>query len=181
MKSQIIIHNYESPRGELVLGSFGDRLCMCDWANTQKHEANRRRIARLLGADFAEGLTPVIERASAQLNEYFAGLRHDFDVPLLFAGTEFQKKVWETLLTIPYSQTVTYGEMSRITGMPKAVRAVAAAIGANAISVIVPCHRVTGSNGVLTGYAGGLEAKCFLLEHENQTSRTSQTSQISLF
>lgn len=166
MNTHIIIQKYTSPCGDLVLGSFGERLCMCDWTHSQKHEANRRRLVRLLRADFAEGLTPVIEQATAQLDEYFAGVRRDFDVPLLFVGTEFQKKVWETLLTIPYGHTVSYGEMARLIGMSKAVRAVAAAIGANAISVIVPCHRVTGSNGVLTGYAGGLEAKRFLLELE---------------
>lgn len=172
MNCQIIIYNYESPCGKLVVGSFGDRICMCDWTLGQKHEANRRRIARLLRADFAEGLTPVIERATAQLDEYFAGVRRDFDVPLLFAGTEFQKKVWETLLTIPYGQTISYGEMARLIGMPTAVRAVAAAVGANAISVIAPCHRIIGRSGSLTGYAGGIEAKRFLLELENQESQT---------
>lgn len=166
MNCQITIYNYESPCGDLVVGSFGERLCMCDWTHSQKHEANRRRLVSLLRADFAEGLTPVIEQATAQLDEYFAGVRRDFDVPLLFAGTEFQKKVWKTLLTIPYGHTVSYGEMARITGMPSAVRAVAAAVGANTISIIAPCHRVTGSDGSLTGYAGGLEAKRFLLEHE---------------
>lgn len=168
MNCQITIYNYESPYGDLVVGSFGERLCMCDWTHSQKHEANRRRLVSLLRADFAEGVTPVIERAEAQLDEYFAGLRRTFDMPLLFVGTEFQKKVWETLLTIPYGHTVSYGEMARFIGMSKAVRAVAAAIGANAISVIVPCHRVTGSNGALTGYAGGIEAKRFLLELERQ-------------
>lgn len=166
MNCQITIYNYESPCGELVVGSFGERLCMCDWTHSQKHEANRRRLVSLLHADFAEGVTPVIERATAQLDEYFAGQRRMFDMPLLFVGTEFQKKVWEALLTIPYGQTVTYGEMARLIEMPSAVRAVAAAVGANALSIIAPCHRVTGSNGALTGYAGGLEAKRFLLELE---------------
>ncbi len=170
MNCQITIYNYESPCGELVVGSFGDRLCICDWTHSQKHEANRRRLVSLLRADFAEGLTPVIERTAEQLDEYFAGVRRDFDVPLLFVGTEFQKKVWETLLTIPYGHTVSYGEMARLIGMSKAVRAVAAAIGANALSIIAPCHRVTGSNGALTGYAGGLEAKRFLLELEQELS-----------
>lgn len=172
MTCQITIYNYESPCGELVVGSFGERLCMCDWTHSQKHEANRRRIARLLRADFAEGLTPVIERATAQLDEYFAGVRRDFDVPLLFAGTEFQKKVWETLLTIPYGHTISYGEMALLIGMPSAVRAVAAAFGSNALSIIAPCHRIIGRSGSLTGYAGGFEAKRFLLELENQESQT---------
>lgn len=172
MNCQITIYNYESPCGELVVGSFGERLCMCDWTHSQKHEANRRRIARLLHADFAEGLTPVIERATAQLDEYFAGVRRDFDVPLLFAGTEFQKKVWETLLTIPYGHTISYGEMARLIEMPSAVRTVAAAVGSNALSIFAPCHRIIGRSGSLTGYAGGLEAKRFLLELENQESQT---------
>lgn len=166
MNYQITIYNYESPCDELVVGSFGERLCMCDWTHSQKHEANRRRIARLLRADFAERLTPVIERATAQLDEYFAGVRRDFDVPLLFAGTEFQKKVWETLLTIPYGHTISYGEMARLIGMPSAVRTVAAAVGSNALSIIAPCHRIIGRSGSMTGYAGGLEAKRFLLELE---------------
>lgn len=172
MNTHIIIQKYTSPCGDLVLGTFGERLCLCDWTLGQKHESNRRRIARLLHADFAEGLTPVIERATAQLDEYFAGVRRDFDVPLLFAGTEFQKKVWETLLTIPYGHTISYGEMARLIGMSSAVRAVAAAVGANAISIIAPCHRIIGRSGSLTGYAGGLEAKRFLLELENQESQT---------
>ena len=166
MNCQITIYNYESHCGELVVGSFGERLCMCDWTHSQKHEANRRRLVSLLRADFAEELTPVIERATAQLDEYFAGVRRDFDVPLLFAGTEFQKKVWETLLTIPYGHTVSYGEIARLIEMPSAVRAVAAAVGANALSVISPCHRIIGRSGSMTGYAGGLEAKRFLLELE---------------
>ncbi len=168
MNKHIIIQKYTSPYGDLVLGDFDGRLCLCDWMHSKKYDTNCRRLSRMLNADFAEGLTPVIERATAQLDEYFASLRRTFDVPLLFAGTEFQKKVWETLLTIPYGHTVSYGEMARLIGMSKAVRAVAAAIGANAISVIVPCHRVTGSNGALTGYAGGLEAKRFLLELEQE-------------
>lgn len=168
MNTHIIIQKYTSPCGELVVGDYDGRLCLCDWTHSQKHEANRRRLVRLLRADFAEGLTPVIERATAQLDEYFAGVRRDFDVPLLFAGTEFQKKAWETLLTIPYGQTVSYGEMARLIEMPKAVRAVAAAIGANALSIIAPCHRIIGRSGSLTGYAGGLEAKRFLLELEQE-------------
>lgn len=105
--------------------------------------------------------------AIAQLDEYFAGKRRQFDVPLLFAGTEFQKTVWDTLLTIPFGQTVSYGELARQIGMPKAVRAVANANGANSISIFAPCHRVIGSDGTLTGYGGGLPVKEFLLRLEN--------------
>ena len=96
-----------------------------------------------------------------------------FDIPLLLVGTDFQKKVWEQLLAIPYGETVSYGELAASLGMPSAVRAVANANGANAISIFVPCHRVTGSGQTLTGYGGGLDAKRFLLELEGgDTGRT---------
>ena len=120
----------------------------------------------MLGAEFEEGFSPVIDKAKTQLDEYFAGARREFDVPLLFAGTDFQKKVWDALLTIPYGQAISYGEMARRIGMPTAVRAVANANGANAISIFAPCHRVIGSDRKLTGYAGGLEAKEYLLTLE---------------
>ena len=105
--------------------------------------------------------------ACRQLDEYFRHERQSFDLPLFFVGTEFQKKVWQTLLTIPYGTTVSYAYLARRIGMPRAVRAVANANGANAISIFVPCHRVIGSDGSLTGYGGGLPAKKYLLELEN--------------
>ena len=108
----------------------------------------------------------ITDVANQQLDEYFRRERTAFDLPLLFVGTEFQKRVWEELLRIPYGATLSYGEMTRKLGIPKAVRALANANGANPISIIAPCHRVIGSNGTLTGYGGGLEAKRYLLELE---------------
>lgn len=104
--------------------------------------------------------------AVAQLDEYFRGARREFDVPLLHVGTDFQKRVWRSLMTIPYGVTVSYGEMARRIGSPRSVRALANANGANPISILVPCHRVIGSGGSLTGYGGGLDAKNYLLRHE---------------
>lgn len=165
-KNTIIIHPYESPCGVLTLGSLGDRLCLCDW-QTKGHRARvNRRLQRLLGAEFAEGTSPVTEAAAVQLDGYFAGERPAFDVPLLFAGTDFQKKVWEALLAIPYGTTVSYGELARRIGMSSAVRAVANANGANPMSVFAPCHRVIGADRSLTGYGGGLEVKEYLLKLE---------------
>lgn len=164
---RIITGRYESPCGTLMLGSFADRLCLCDWQ--MGHEHNNRvngRLRRMLGAEFEAGGSPVIDEAKIQLDEYFAGARREFDVPLLFAGTDFQRRVWAALPTIPYGQTISYGEMARRIGMPTAVRAVANANGANAISIFAPCHRVIGSDRKLTGYAGGLAAKTFLLQME---------------
>ena len=120
----------------------------------------------LLNAGYTEMTSEIIEETRRQLDEYFRHERQAFDIPLLTAGTEFQKSVWNSLMEIPYGQTITYGELATLLGKPAAVRAVANANGANAISIIIPCHRVIGSNNTLTGYGGGLEAKKFLLELE---------------
>ena len=127
----------------------------------------------LLNADYTEMTSEIIEETRRQLDEYFRHERQAFDIPLLTAGTEFQESVWNSLMEIPYGQTITYGELATRLGKPAAVRAVANANGANAISIIIPCHRVIGSNNTLTGYGGGLEAKKFLLELEQtQTNHT---------
>ncbi|WP_086476478.1 methylated-DNA--[protein]-cysteine S-methyltransferase [Arenibacter amylolyticus] len=117
----------------------------------------------------------VLEDAVYQLNEYFAGKRTEFSLQLNPEGTPFQQKVWQALQEIPYGQTVTYGELSKSLGDPKAIRAVASANGKNPLWIVIPCHRVIGSDGSLTGYAGGLERKKWLLEHE------SPAKQLSLF
>lgn len=176
------MHRYESPCGELLLGEFDNKLCLCDWVVERHHERVVRRLERVLSATVTERLgwkrycgspvqgeavgCDVLKQAKQQLDEYFAGQRREFDLPLLFVGTDFQKRVWNELLRIPYGHTVSYGEMARNIGMPSAVRAVANANGANAISIFAPCHRVIGSDGSLTGYGGGLEAKRFLLALE---------------
>ena len=158
---------YQSPYGELLLGSFGDKLCLCDWMLNEKRRVPvDKRIRQALHADYEEGTSEVIARAIIQLDEYFACKRTIFDVPLLAVGTEFQRTVWQELQNIPYGKTVSYGELSRKLGNPKAVRAVAAANGANALSILIPCHRVVGSNHTLIGYAGGLAAKQGLLALE---------------
>ena len=115
---------------------------------------------------YEESTSEVIQKAIKQLDEYFNGERTAFEVPLLFVGTDFQKSVWYKLLDIPYGSTVSYGELAKQLDMPKAVRAVAAANGANAISIFAPCHRVIGSNHTLVGYGGGLPAKKRLLDLE---------------
>ena len=107
-------------------------------------------------------------RVESQLREYFAGRRQSFDVELNLQGTEFQLAVWNELLRIPYGDTITYAELARRIGKPSAIRAVGAANGANPIPVIVPCHRVIGSNGTLTGYGGGIERKQWLLALEGR-------------
>ena len=109
-----------------------------------------------------DGLAVVVE----QLEAYFAGSRQSFDVPLALAGTDFQRRVWEGLLEIPYGETMSYGELARRVGRPGASRAVGLANGRNPVAIIVPCHRVIGANGTMTGYGGGLDRKVWLLDHE---------------
>lgn len=171
MKEKNVIRTirYESPCGTLVLGSMDGALCLCDWSVEPHHGRVAYRLCRVLDARLVEGATAVTDRAARQLDEYFAGKRQGFDLPLLFAGTDFQQRVWRSLLAIPFGQTVSYAEQARRLGMPRAVRAVANANGANALSVFVPCHRVVGSNHRLTGYAGGLAAKEYLLRLEQNS------------
>lgn len=165
-KNKIITRKYQSPCGTLVLGSFGNRLCLCDWQTEKHREHVNNRLRRLLDAEFSDGTSAIIDRAISQLDEYFDGKRQNFDIPLLFVGTDFQKKVWDALLTIPFGKTVSYREIADMIGKPKAVRAVANANGANSISIFAPCHRVIGSDHTLTGYGGGLPTKEYLLKLE---------------
>lgn len=129
-------------------------------------ERHLLRIKKQLKTDFQDGSSPITERAKKQLHEYFTRQRRSFSVPYKLVGTEFQKMVWSSLANIPYGKTISYGEQARRLGMPNSVRAVANADGANPISIILPCHRIVGSNNRLTGYGGGLEAKQYLIDLE---------------
>lgn len=160
---KIITRGYDGACGRLTVGSYGDRLCLCDRAVEGHRSRIDERLRRELGAELVEGSSAVVDSARRELDEYFAGRRREFDIPLLLVGTEFQKLVWNALVSIPFGTTVSYGELARRIGRPKAVRAVANANGANAVLIFVPCHRVVGSDRSLTGYAGGLEAKACLL------------------
>lgn len=162
----VLIQYFPTAYGELILGSFGDRLCLCDWRYRRMRAAVDARIQRGLNASYEEGTSDVIELAKAQLNEYFAGERTMFDVPLCLVGTDFQQRVWNALLTVPFGATETYASLTSKVAEPTAIRAVASANGANAISIMVPCHRIIGSNGELVGYAGGLPTKKMLLQLE---------------
>lgn len=171
MKQQVNIHYYNSPCGELVLASVGDELCLCDWNEMPCAERNKRRLVRLLNAEFTTASSPVLEQTKQELGEYFAGKRKAFDIPLHPVGTDFQKQVWQALLEIPYGETRTYKEIALRVNNLKGVRAVAQAIGANGMSILIPCHRVIGTNHSLTGFAGGIEAKILLLNIESKDSR----------
>ncbi len=149
-----------SPVGDLTLVAGDHGLVAILW---QDDDPDRVRMeARVEASDH-----PVLVETAKQLAAYFAGKLERFDVPLDFRGTDFQKQVWAALLTIPFGQTRSYGEIARQIGRPSASRAVGAANGRNPISIIAPCHRVIGSAGALTGFAGGLDAKRYLLDLEN--------------
>lgn len=159
--------NFKTPFGEMLLGSFENKLCLADWRYRRMRPAIDRRIQKQMGVEFRSGESEVIQQTKAQLLEYFEGKRNNFDVPLMLIGTDFQKSVWEFLLKTPFGETTTYRQIAKSLGKETAIRAVGTANGANCISIIVPCHRVLGSDGDLVGYAGGKRTKKKLLELEN--------------
>lgn len=148
-----------SPVGKLTLVANERGLAAVLWENDDP-----KRVP--LGPLHENKSHPLLAEAERQLQQYFEGGREMFDLQLDFTGTEFQKQVWAALLTIPFGQTRSYAQIAEQIGNPAAVRAVGAANGRNPISIIAPCHRVIGSNGKLTGFAGGMEAKAFLLKLE---------------
>ncbi len=135
----------------------------------REHAETRTRYGELL-----EQPHPLIERTARQLDEYFAGERRSFDLPLHLAGTPFQEETWRALLTIPYGETRSYSQQAQVVGKPNAVRAIGRTNGLNPLSIIVPCHRVVGKSGHLTGYAGGLDKKQYLLALESKVSVNDQ-------
>ncbi|MEB3898699.1 methylated-DNA--[protein]-cysteine S-methyltransferase [Pseudomonas juntendi] len=153
----------QSPVGTLTLVARGDCLAAVLW---EQERENRVRLGELHRSD----THPTLTETARQLSEYFAGQRQRFELPLDFLGTDFQRQVWAALLTIPFGETRTYSEIARQIGKPSAVRAVGAANGRNPISIIAPCHRVIGASGSLTGFAGGLQAKQYLLALEGRQS-----------
>lgn len=164
--NEIIYQHHHCAHGELVLGSFNEQLCLCDWRYRKMGPAIGNRLRSQLKAEFVEGESDVIQHAIDQLSEYFSYQRKVFDVPLLPVGSPFQHSVWRALLEIPFGSTSTYRQLAEAIGKPSAIRAVASANGANALAILVPCHRIIGSDGSLVGYAGGLRVKEKLLDLE---------------
>lgn len=150
----------------MLVGATDEALCLLEFADRRALETQIDRIRRRLGAVLVPGETDLVRQAADELGRYFAGELRKFTVPLATPGTDFQREVWMQLRTIPYGQTRSYGEQARQIGRPTAVRAVARANGDNRIAIIIPCHRVIGSDGKLTGYGGGLWRKQRLLELE---------------
>lgn len=154
-----------SPVGRLKVVATDRGLAAILWENEDPHRVR-------LGTMLENPHHPIVIQVQAELGEYFAGTRTAFTVPLDMTGTAFQRRVWSALLAIPFGETRTYGELARQLGSPNASRAVGAANGKNPISIITPCHRMIGSDGSLTGFAGGLATKQFLLRHERTHAQT---------
>lgn len=164
--AQINISYYNKYEMELILGSYQEKLCLLGFMGSKKRVQQDKKIQKLLNAKFVECEDEVLLQTAKELDEYFLQKRTTFTISLLLVGTEFQKKVWEALGKIPYGETITYKQQAKMIENEKAVRAVANANGANPISIILPCHRIIGSNGSLTGFGGGIELKKRLLEIE---------------
>jgi methylated-DNA-[protein]-cysteine S-methyltransferase len=172
--NRINIQRHQIDIGELLIGSSGDRLCLLWFGANEVGRAVEDMISRKLDAEFVERNDEVLEKTRKQVNEYLSGNRKEFDIPLLMIGTDFQRRIWRALIRIPYGATSTYGRIAEDIGIPRAARAVGGATGANPISIIIPCHRVIGSNGGLVGYGGGLPLKKWLLGLEQGDTRTQR-------
>ena len=167
----ITIKDIQTPLGKMRAGATDDGICLFDFEYRKSIDSILNRISSgLNNMSFAAGEHQYIDELEKQISEYFTGIRKEFDLPLHLIGTPFQKQVWEGLQEIPFGETRSYKAQSIFLGNEKAIRAVAGANGENGIAIIIPCHRVIGENGSLTGYGGGLLRKKWLLDHEAKFS-----------
>jgi AraC family transcriptional regulator, regulatory protein of adaptative response / methylated-DNA-[protein]-cysteine methyltransferase len=169
----------ETVLGPMVAGAVGDGICLLEFSDRRMLNTEYKDLRRYLKTDINEGENAHIISLRIQLEEYFKGIRKEFDLQLVTPGTEFQQLVWKELLNIPYGTTRSYQQQADALKKPESIRAVANANGMNRISIIIPCHRVIGSDGRLTGYGGGLKRKKWLLDHEKKYS--GQAVDLSLF
>tara|TARA_B110000438_G_scaffold300749_1_gene353864 strand:- start:3373 stop:3966 length:594 start_codon:yes stop_codon:yes gene_type:complete len=165
------IQYHKTKIGELVLGSYDSKLCLLDFRYRKMRFAVDNRLKKTLNAKFVVQDNKILKETRKQITEYLRAERKTFDLPILSVGSDFQKQVWEALLKINYGETASYLDIAKYIGNEKAVRAVASANGANAIAVIIPCHRIIGSDGELVGYGGGLPIKKRLLNLEEKHSK----------
>ena len=164
----LLLHRFTTPLGPMFVCASERGVCLLEFVDRRMLETEFRDLQRLFNAPILAGENAHTRQAEREMGEYFAGSRFVFDVPLDTPRTAFRQAVWRILQTIPYGQTASYAEQAAKLGKPQAVRAVANANGANRVSIIIPCHRVIGKDGSLTGYAGGLARKQWLLEHEHR-------------
>ncbi len=181
---RVVITMLETPLGPLLAGATDQGVNLLEYTDRRMLDHKLKDIRRRFGCEIVPGQHPLLERLRQELNEYFLGERREFTLSLASRGTPFQDKVWQELRRIPYGQTISYDELARRVGQPTAQRAVARANGMNYVAILIPCHRVIGKDGSLTGYGGGLWRKRLLLElertgrlpggHENSENRESE-------
>ncbi len=174
--NKINIQYYKTKFGEFIIGSYKQKLCLLDFRYRKMRQTVDNRIKKALNAEYVEQDDEILKETRKQLEEYFKSERKKFNIPLLMVGSDFQKQVWNALIKISYGKTSSYLDLAKDIQNEKAVRAVANANGANAIGIIIPCHRIIGSNGKLVGYGGGLAVKKRLLKLE----ATDSSNQLEL-
>lgn len=167
-KNIIYVHQLHTPLGPMLAAAVKEGICLLEFTDRWALETELKYIQKHFQAPLVTAENPHLEKLKKQLDEYFAGKRTDFDLPLVTPGGEFYKKVWAGLRKIPYGETRSYKAQAEFLGCPKSIRAVARGNGANRIAIVIPCHRVIGSDGKLVGYAGGLARKQFLLDLEKR-------------
>jgi AraC family transcriptional regulator of adaptative response/methylated-DNA-[protein]-cysteine methyltransferase len=175
----IITTRIDTELGTIIAGTVDEGLCLLEFNEPKRLIKEVEELKNYFKTYIEEGESPLLEKIKSELLEYFKGTRREFTLPLVTFGTDFRKSVWQELLRIPYGTTRSYHEQSVALGSPQSIRAVANANGMNRISIIIPCHRVIGSDGSLTGYGGGIERKRWLLEHEKKHS--GKAHDLSLF
>lgn len=166
-QNHIEIQYYKTKFGELVLGAYENKLCLLDFRYRKMRAIVDNRIKNILNAEYLVQNNKILREVRKQIDEYFSAKRKIFEVPILTVGSTFQKKVWKSLTNVKYGETASYLDIAKNIGNEKAVRAVASANGANSLAIIIPCHRIIGSNGKLVGYGGGLLIKKRLLDLES--------------
>ncbi len=174
----LCLTHLDTPTGKMVAAATDKGLCLFDFQYRYTIDAIMANVVQSTGEQFEERDHPIFAPLQQQIAEYFKGSRKQFDLPLHLVGTPFQIRVWEALLQIPYGETRTYEQQAQLLGDEKAIRAVAGANGKNGIAIIVPCHRVIGKDGSLTGYGGGLARKKMLLDLERKHSGLAQQSSL---
>jgi O-6-methylguanine DNA methyltransferase len=168
----IYIQSFMTPLGEMIGGATRHGICLFEFNDGDRSSRSLSRIQSRTKSEIIEEAHPLLTDLSKQVKSYFAGERRTFDLPLSMMGTPFQIKVWNRLLDIPYGHTLSYADLALAMGNENAIRAIGQANGANHLAILVPCHRVIGSDGSLTGYGGGIERKHYLLNLEGSDRNT---------
>ncbi len=167
-RNDIKFKYHQTEIGELILGSYNSRICLLDFRYRKIREVIDRRLQKGLNAEFIQQEDGLIKDLQIQIDRFLSGRSANFDFPVITVGTDFQKRVWREIIKIPIGKTTSYLSLAKSINKPEAVRAVAGAVAANAIALIIPCHRVIGSDGKLGGYGGGQLAKRRLLDLEHK-------------